>query len=115
LKGVVFVKGLLHGMQRAIGGETFDGSDFGSIRLPNEHGARLYTRAVNVHHTCPALAGIAPDVRAREPQNFPQELNEKGTRLDFGRHHLPVHRHGHGGHYAAPPQSRAAGLLPLCH
>jgi hypothetical protein len=84
LKGVVFVKGLLHGMQRAVGGETFDGPNFGSIRLHGEHGARLHTVAVNVHHTRPALAGIAPDVRACEPQTFPQELNEKEAWLDLG-------------------------------
>ena len=49
-----------------------------------EHRAGLDRAAVEVHHAGAALAGVAADMRAGEPQVLAQELHQQGARIDVG-------------------------------
>jgi hypothetical protein len=45
-----------------------------------------------------ALRGIAADMGARQPQIFPQQLDQKGTGVDIGVYGVTVHDQGNLGH-----------------
>ena len=57
---------------------------FAPLRLRGEHVARLHRAAVDVDGARAALAGVAADVRAGEPQVVAQELDEQRARVDVG-------------------------------
>ncbi|CAH1667711.1 hypothetical protein CHELA20_51925 [Hyphomicrobiales bacterium] len=102
LQAMVLAESLLHGMQRSVSGKPLDGEHGGAVTGQRQRGAAFDSLSVEMHDTSPALAGIAADMRTREPQMLAEKLNEKGTRLDVGGYGLAVHRHGHGGHGGLP-------------
>src|SRR4051812_17065493 len=68
LQAMVLLERGLHRVQLAAGGEPLDRGDLGALGLDREHGARLDGLAVNVDGARAALAGVAADVRAGEPE-----------------------------------------------
>ena len=68
LQAVAFAKRGLHGMQRAVGREPFDGGDVGALGLHGEHVARLHGAAVQMDGAGAALRGVAADVGAGQAQ-----------------------------------------------
>ena len=75
-------KGLLHWMQLAVLGETFDGGDLTTSGAERGHQARMDRLAVEPHRTGAAIAGVAalldPEYAAI-PKERPEAL--AGTRL----------------------------------
>src|ERR1700733_9397269 len=49
-----------------------------------------------------ALAGIAADMGACQPEMIAKELNEQGAALDIAGGRLAVHCHGNSGHFLLP-------------
>jgi hypothetical protein len=68
LKPVLLMEGLLHGMQLAIGGQSFDCGDGRASARSRKNGAALYSFPIDVNDASAALAGIATHMGAREPQ-----------------------------------------------
>jgi hypothetical protein len=68
---------LLHGVQLAVLGQTFDGGDTASISLHSKNGARLDTHAIQMHGAGAALARITADVGACQPENISKEMHEQ--------------------------------------
>src|SRR5712692_4028675 len=66
LQGMLVPESLLDGMQMAIGGEALDGQHLAAVGLDGEHGAGLYSVAVERHGAGPANGSLAPDVRPGE-------------------------------------------------
>jgi hypothetical protein len=98
LQRVMFTEHLLHRVQRAVSiHQSFYGSYRGSRSLNCQHRARFHRHAANLHDACPALAGIAPDMRPRKPQLIPQNLNEKCSGFNIGLVRLAVHRQAYLG------------------
>src|SRR3546814_4789602 len=90
-------------MQRAVDlGEPLDGRYLRAVALGGEDRAALYGRAVDMHDTGAALAGVAADMGACQAEALAQELHEQRARLDLGRDRLAVHGHGNGGHRWLP-------------
>ena len=58
-----------------------------------EHRARFHRLAVEMHDACAALAGVAADMGACQPQVFAQELDQKGTGVDIRVNGIAVHDH----------------------
>ena len=48
--------------------------------------------------TAAALAGVAADMGAGQPQVLAQELDEQRAPLDLAADRFAVHRHGNDGH-----------------
>ena len=104
---------LLHRMQRAVGrGEALDRGDRGAVRLQRQHGAGLHRYAVDMHDAGAALAGVAADMGAGQPQLLAQQFHQQRAALDLDRMLLAVHRQGHLRHRAIPPLSPCAGVWP---
>src|SRR5262245_29744388 len=68
-------------MQHALACETFDGSDFRSVRLNCQDRACLDGSPVQLNRAGAALAGIAADVSPCQIQLFPQEINQQSPWL----------------------------------
>src|SRR5690242_18166515 len=73
---------LLNRMQFAILRQPLNCGDFCAIQLYCEGGAAFQALAVDYHGAGPALAGIAPDVRAGQAEVIPQKVNQQSTRLN---------------------------------
>ena len=80
-------------------------SHLGAVRLQREHGAGLHRHAVDMHDAGAALAGVAADMGAGEPELLAQQLDQQRAALDLDRVLLAVHRQGHLRHCAIPPWS----------
>ena len=82
------------GCSCAVLGQALDGRD---LARPSQEAAsivqRLHRAAVEMHHAGAALAGVAADMRAGEPQVLAQELHQQRARIDVGGGGLAVHRH----------------------
>src|SRR5262245_57545392 len=60
LQAVLLVKGLLHGMQRAVrGSEALDGGDGRAVETRGQGRAAFHGLSVDVYHAGAALAGVA--------------------------------------------------------
>ena len=92
---MLFVEGVLNGVQGAGVGQAFDGLDIAAFALHREVGAALDGLAVNVHRAGAAVAGLAADVGAGQAHLFAQEVNQQGTRLHRLFHALAIEGHGH--------------------
>src|SRR5690606_20256649 len=68
LQPVVLAERLLHGMQLAVAGQALNGRDFGAAGLHREQGAALDRDAVDVNDAGAALAGVAADMGAGQPE-----------------------------------------------
>ena len=80
----MLVKRGLHRVQLAALGEPLDRGDLRAVGLDREHRARLDRPAVDVDGAGAALAGVAADVRAGEPELLAQRLDEQRAPLDLG-------------------------------
>jgi hypothetical protein len=88
----MLAEGFLHRVQRrAIGRKALDGLDLVAVGHDSERGAGFDRLAVEMHDTGPALRGVAADMGARQPEIFPQKLDQKGTRVDIGVYGVTVH------------------------
>ena len=89
-------------MQLPVRRQALDRRDRRAVGLHGEHRAGLRAAAVDEHRARAALARVAADVRAGEPQVFAQEMHEQHARLDVGFADLAVDgdrdlSHGHLG------------------
>ena len=99
LQAVVFAKSFLHRMQRrAVGGQPLDGANLMAVGHDSERGAGFHRLAVEMHDAGAALRGVAADMGARQPQIFPQQLDQQGTGVDIGVYGVTVHDQGNLGH-----------------
>ena len=98
LQAMIIAECLLHWVQLPVLGKTLDGYDLCPFGLHRKHAARFDRFTVDMNDACPALAGVAADMRPRETQLLAQEVDEQGTVFRFGRNRFSVHRHGHNGH-----------------
>ena len=83
LQSVALPKRFLEQMKLVALGEPLDGHNIGAVRLDREHGARLRRRAVQHHRAGPADSGLAADMRARQPYDIAQKINQQQSRLHF--------------------------------
>src|ERR1051326_4260457 len=81
LKGMPLPERLLHRVQLAVVGETFDRRNGASVGLDGENGARLHGEPVEVHGARAALRGVAGELRTRESELVAQEVDEQGAKL----------------------------------
>ena len=61
-----------------------------AVRLDGEHRAGLGALAVDVDGARAAVAGVAADVRAGQPEDVAQQVDEQEARLDVGLAGLAV-------------------------
>ena len=75
-----------------------------AVGLDGEHRAGLGALAVDVDGAGAAVARVAADVRAGQPERVAQEVDEEEARLDVGLVGLPVDgdRDVLGGHRGSP-------------
>ena len=118
LQRVMLAEHLLHRVQRAVGrGEALDRGDAAAVGLQRQHGAGLHRDAVDMHDAGAALAGVAADMGAGQPQLLAQQFDQQGAAFDLHRVLLAVYRQGDLRHARAPFHSRfvatvqAAGVL----
>ena len=80
----------LHGMQLSVGREPLDRRHLTALRLQREQRAALDRAAVDENGAGAALARVAADVRARQPQAVAQRVDEQRAPLDLERTLLAV-------------------------
>ena len=73
---------LLHRVQLAVRGESFDRRHLMTVGLDSEHVAGLDAPAVQVDGAGAAVAGVTSHHRPGLPQSLPQVVNEKHACLD---------------------------------
>ena len=93
LQTVIFAESFLHRMQLSVLCEAFDRRHLRAFGLDREHAAGLHGAAVHMNDAGAALARVAADMRAGQPQLLAQEIDEQGAVFDFGGNALAVHRH----------------------
>jgi hypothetical protein len=76
LQTVLIPKGLLHGMQCAIGSEAFNGSDFAAIGLDRQDRTGLDSEPIQMDGASATLGGIAADVGSSHAQFIAQEIDQ---------------------------------------
>ena len=74
---VLLPEAFLNRMELAVLLESFDCGDLTAVRLHGEHGAGLHRLLIEDHRARTAVRRVAPDVRARQPQLIPQEVDEQ--------------------------------------
>ena len=105
LEGVLVPEGFLHGVQFAVGGgEAFDGEDLRAIGLDGEHAAALDGLAVDFDGAGAAEGGFAAHVRAGEPDDFAEVVDQQEARLHFVSVAVAVDGHGDGSLHAHRPR-----------
>ena len=84
-------------------GHALDGLDLAAVGLDGEHRAGLGALAVDVDGARAAVARVAADVRAGQPEVVAQEVDEQEAGLDVGLVGLAVDRDRDvlGGHRGA--------------
>ena len=65
-------------------GHALDGGDLAAVGLDGEHRARLGALPVDVDGARAAVAGVAADVRAGQPEVVAQEVDQQQAGLDVG-------------------------------
>src|SRR5690606_39012287 len=93
LEAMTLPEPFLYGMELAVGRQTFDRGDGGSVRLDGEHGAGLDRLAVDQHRASPAVAGFAADVGAGEALILTQEVDQQSSWFHLGGDAASVDRH----------------------
>ena len=73
----------LNGMQLSVGRQPLDRRHFTALRLQRKQRAALDSAAVDENGAGPALAGVAADVGARQPQAVAQRVDEQRAPLDL--------------------------------
>ena len=85
LQPVLLKEALLQRMELAVLFEAFDGHDLAAVGLHGEDRARLDGAAVHDDRAGAAVARVAPDVGAGEPQVLAEEVDQQQPRLDVRR------------------------------
>ncbi len=98
LQAVAFPEPFLKWVQLAIGGQTLDCCDFGSIGLNCQYGAGFHTLAVHKNDTRATLAGIAADMGSGEIKALAQVVNQQRPRLNIVLVGSAIHFYGDRGH-----------------
>src|SRR6266478_8396286 len=83
LQAVLLPEAFLDGVELAVLGHPFDGPDLGAVGLHRQHGTGLHRLAVEMDGAGAALARVAPHVRAGQPRQLADEVDEQQPRLDF--------------------------------
>src|SRR5439155_9872203 len=84
LQAVVLVEGALERMQVAVLGQPLDRGDPATVGLDGQHRARLHRLPVHQDRAGTACRGVAADVRPREAEGLPDEIDEQLARLHLG-------------------------------
>src|SRR6476659_2126854 len=75
LKAVLIPERLLERVERRLAGHPLDGLEFATIRLDGEHRARFRALAIDVDRAGAAVARVASDVSAGQPEVVAQEMD----------------------------------------
>src|SRR5262245_46383692 len=94
LEAVLVPESLLERMERGPVGHPLDRPDLGAVRLDREHRARLGAPAIDVDGARAAVARVAADVRAGQPERVAEQVDEEEAGLDVGLALLPVDGEG---------------------
>src|SRR6478672_6385194 len=113
LEPVLVPERLLQRVERGAVGHPLDGLDLVPVGLDREDGAGLRALAVEVDGARAAVAGVAPDVGAGQPEVVAQEVDEQEPRFDVGLVGLAVDGdrdvlRGHRGRWP-PTRTRSRG------
>src|SRR4029078_20650 len=76
LQAVLIPERLLERVERRLAGHPLDGLELATIRLAREHRAGLRALAIDVDGAGAAVARVAPDVGAGQPEVVAQEMDE---------------------------------------
>src|SRR3954471_21105963 len=95
-------------MELAVFREPLDRHNVRAVRLRRKHRARFHRAAVHVNGAAAALARIATDVRAREPEHVANEIREQRAVFDFTRVLRAIYRDFDLGHCYLPAISATA-------
>src|SRR4051812_20862977 len=90
LERMVSDEGVLHGVQFAAVGETFDRSDTLALGLDREHQTGSYRVIVEDHRASTADAVLATDMRPGQPAFVADDICQRLSRLDPDRMVMPV-------------------------
>ena len=93
LEAVMLLERGLHRVQRAVLGEAFDRGHIGAVRRQREHRAGLHALAVHMDRARAALAGVAANMGAGEPQIVADEIDQQRAAFDLAGHGFAVHLH----------------------
>src|SRR6266571_1019586 len=84
LQAMLLPEAVLKRVQCAVLLQAFDGFDLTAIRLDRKQGARLDVLTVENDRACPTVRGVAADMRARQVQVLPDEVDQQQARFDLG-------------------------------
>src|SRR5205814_1783944 len=85
LQPVMFAKRLLQRMQAAVAAnQPLYRDDIGTLGLYCKYSARLHRFPVHVDGASPAMTGVAPDMRAGDPELLAQQVDQQHARLGQG-------------------------------
>lgn len=91
------MKGLLEGMERAIGGcEAFHRGDVGAVGLDSKHQAAARRHAVNKNGASAADAMLTADMSTCQLEFAAKEVDEIDPRLCMPKACLAIHMQGDG-------------------
>ena len=82
LEAVLVPERLLERVEGGAVGHAFDGLDLATVGLDGEHRARLGAGAIDMDGAGAAVARVAADMRAGQPEVVAQEMDEQESRLD---------------------------------
>ena len=103
---------LLDGMELAVLRQPLDRRHLRACGLEREHRAALHGAAVDEHRARAALARVAADVRARQPEPVAERVDEQRAPVDVERARLAVDRERDVRHRESPrrcPRRGACG------
>ena len=106
LEAVVLDERPLHRMEIAVRREPLDRRDLAAVGLEREQRAALHGPPVDEHRACAALARVAADMRARQPEPVAQGMDEQRTAFDLERALLAVDRQRKLRHPVSPRRCR---------
>src|SRR5918995_5403334 len=90
LQPVVAMKRFLDRMQLTVGRQALDRRDLAAVRLCGKKRARLHGLSIEQDRACAARGCVATDIRPREFQCLPEEIDEQRARFDIGFPRDPV-------------------------
>jgi hypothetical protein len=85
-------------VQLAIGGQTFDCGNLGTINLHGQCGTRFDALAIDKHDARTTLAGIAADMGSGKIEALAQVVNQQCSRLNIVLVGSAIHFYGDRGH-----------------
>jgi hypothetical protein len=79
---VAVPEGFLERRQLAVGSQALDRRQLAAVSLDGEHRARLHGAVVHENGARAALAGVTPDVRARQAKLLAEKVDQQIPRFD---------------------------------